>query len=45
VHRTEISGRSAHESAKVISPTHRPLLPPRKSSGYSFLLEVDFDDF
>jgi hypothetical protein len=44
VHCTEISGQSTHESDKVISPTHRPPLP-RKYSGYSVLLEVEFDDF
>jgi len=45
VHRPEIAGQSAHESDKVISPTPRPPLPPRKYSGSSFLLEVEFDDF
>jgi len=26
---------------KVVSPTHRPPLPPRKYSWYSFLLEAE----
>ena len=30
--------QSAHESDKVVSPTHRPHLTPRKYSRYSFLL-------
>jgi hypothetical protein len=33
-----ISRQSAHESGKVVSPTHRPPLLPRKYSWYSFLL-------
>ena len=36
--RLQISGQSAHEDGKVISPTHQPSLPPRKYSWYSFLL-------
>jgi len=28
-----------HEGGKVVSPTHRPPLPPRKYSWYSFLLD------
>jgi len=28
---------SAHEGGKVVSPKHRPPLPPRKYSWYSFL--------
>ena len=39
--RRAISRQSAHEGGKVVSPTHRPLLPPRKYSWYSFLLEAD----
>ena len=35
-----ISRHLVHESGKVISPTHRPLLPPRKYSWYSFLLDA-----
>jgi len=35
---SQISRQSAHEGGKVVSPTHRPLLPPRKYSWYSFLL-------
>ena len=30
--------QSAHEGDKVIGPTHRPPLPPRKNSCYSFLV-------
>jgi hypothetical protein len=37
----QISRRSAHESGKVVSPTHRPLLPQRKYSWYAFLLDVE----
>jgi hypothetical protein len=33
----QISSQSAHEGGKVVSPTHRPSLPPRKHSWYSFL--------
>jgi hypothetical protein len=33
--------QSAHEGDKVVSPTHRPPLPPRKYSWYSFLLESE----
>jgi hypothetical protein len=32
--------QSAHEGGKVVSPTHRPPLPPRKDSRYSLLLEA-----
>jgi hypothetical protein len=38
---SQISRQSAHESGKVVSPTHRPPLPPRKYSWYSFLLEAE----
>jgi hypothetical protein len=34
---SEISRQSAHEGGKVVSPSHRPSLPPRKCSWYSFL--------
>jgi hypothetical protein len=34
---SQISWQSAHEGGKVVSPTHRPPLPPR----YSFLLEAE----
>jgi hypothetical protein len=30
---------TAQDSGKVVSLTHRPLLPPRKYTWYSFLLE------
>jgi len=33
--------QSAHEGGKVVSPTHRPALDPRKYSWYSFLLEAE----
>ena len=36
----QISRQSAHEGGKV-SPTHRPPLPPRRYSWYSFLLEAE----
>ena len=32
---------TAHEGGKVVSPTHRPPLHPRKYSWYSFLLEAE----
>ena len=38
---SQISRQSAHEGSKVVSPTHRPLLHPRKHSWYSFLLEAE----
>jgi hypothetical protein len=38
---SQISRQSAHEGDKVISPTHRSPLPPRKYSWYSFLLEAE----
>jgi hypothetical protein len=38
---SQISKQSAHEGAKVVSPTHRPPLPPRNYSWYSFLLEAE----
>jgi hypothetical protein len=37
----QICSQSAHEGSKVVSPTHRPPLPPRKYSSYSFLLEAE----
>jgi len=37
---SQISRQPAHESGKVVSPTHRPPLPPRKYFWYSFLLEA-----
>jgi hypothetical protein len=36
-----ISRQLAHEGGKVVSPTHRPPLPPRKYSWNSFLLEAE----
>jgi len=38
---TQISRQSTHEVGKVISPTHRPSLPLRIYSWYSFLLEAE----
>jgi hypothetical protein len=38
---SQISRQSAHEGGKVVSPTHRPPLPPRKYSWYSYLLETE----
>ena len=38
---SQISRQSAHEGGKVVSPTHRSPLPPRKYSWYSFLLEAE----
>ena len=32
---------TAQECGKVVSPTHRTPLPPRKYSWYSFLLEAE----
>jgi hypothetical protein len=38
---SQISRQSAHEGCKVVSRTHRPPLPPRKHSWYSFRLEAE----
>ena len=38
---SQISRQSAHEGGKVVSPTHRPPLPPREYFWYSFLLESE----
>jgi hypothetical protein len=35
---SQVSRQSAHEGGKVVNPTHRPPLRPRKYSCYSFLL-------
>jgi len=32
---------TAQDGGKVVSPTHRPPLPPRKCSSYSFLLGAE----
>jgi hypothetical protein len=37
---SQILRRSAREGGKVVSPMHRPPLPPRKYSWYLFLLEA-----
>ena len=36
----QISKQSVHEDGKVVIPMHRPPLPPRKYSWYSFPLEA-----
>jgi len=38
---SQIPRQSAHEDGKVVSPTHRPPLPLRTYSWYSFLLEAE----
>jgi len=38
---TRIVRQSTHKGGKVVSPMHRPPLPPRKYSWYSFLLEAE----
>jgi hypothetical protein len=38
---SQISWQSAHENAKVVSPTHRPPSPYRIYYRYSFLLEAE----
>jgi hypothetical protein len=38
---SQISRQLAHEGGNVVSPTHRPPLPPRNYSWYSFLLEAE----
>jgi hypothetical protein len=38
---SRISIQSAHEGGKIVSPTRRPPLPPRKYSWYSFPLETE----
>ena len=35
---------TAQDGGKVVNLTHRPPLPPRKHSRYSFLLEVESGD-
>jgi hypothetical protein len=37
----QISRRSAPGCGKVVSPTHRTLIPPKKYLRYSFLLEAE----
>ena len=39
--RPKILRQSGREGGKVVIPTHRPPLLPRKYSWYSFLLEVE----
>jgi hypothetical protein len=38
---SKISWQQAREGGNVVSPTHRPPLPPRKYYWYSFLLEAE----
>jgi len=38
---SQISRQSTHKCNKVVSPTHRPPLSPRKYSWHSFLLEAE----
>jgi hypothetical protein len=38
---SQISRQSAHKGDKVVSPMHWPLLPPRKYTCYSFMLEAE----
>jgi len=38
---SQISRQLALEVGKVVSPTHRPHLPPKKYSWYSFILETE----
>jgi hypothetical protein len=38
---SQISRQWARECGKFVSHTHRPRLPPRKYSRYSFLLEAE----
>ena len=40
---SQISRQSAHEGGKVVNPTHRAPLTPRKYFWYSFLLYVECD--
>jgi len=37
---SQISRQLAREGVKIVSPTHRPLLPVKKYCWYSFLLEA-----
>ena len=43
VEAASIARHSAHEGGEVVSPTHRPSLPPspRRYAWYSFLLEAE----
>ena len=38
---SQISGQTAHEGGKVVSPTHRPPLATKKYSCCSFLLQAE----
>jgi hypothetical protein len=39
--RSQISRQSPHAGVKVVNPTHRPPLPPRKYFWHSFILEAE----
>jgi len=38
---SQISSQSTHDGSKVVSPTHRPILPTREYAWYSILLEAE----
>ena len=38
---SQVSRQSAHKGGKIVKPTYRPPLPPRKYFWYSFLLEAE----
>jgi len=38
---SQISRQSAQEGGKIVSPKHRPPLPPKIYPWYSFLLETE----
>jgi len=38
---SQISRQLAHKGGKVVSPTQRQPLPPRKHSWYTFLLQAE----
>jgi hypothetical protein len=40
---SQISKQSAHEGGKVVSPTHRPPLPPRKFYSYQYMVVFLFN--
>ena len=40
VEASRIFRQSVHEDGKVVSPTHRPHLPPREDTWYSFPLKA-----
>jgi len=38
---SQVSRQSAHEGGKVVSPTHRPPLPPKNYTRYLFMLQAE----